>query len=125
MISSQDWSNISQALPSNLAARARNHPKKYRGFIEAVLWVACNRAFWSELPKTYGPWRSIYLRYTRWVKAGIWGAIDRSLGPENACGSALKSLLEEHLFAQQRRRLRMERKKPRRARATREKGMLL
>ena len=110
MITERDWQEINRALPSNLAIRARNRSARYRSFIEALVWVSRNRAYWSELPRSYGPWRSIYVRYVRWFNAGVWSAIDHTLDPESSCASALKSLLEDHSHAQQRQRLRSERK---------------
>ncbi|MEI2453464.1 MULTISPECIES: transposase [Lysobacter] len=112
MVCDLDWQKISLALPPNLSTRAKNSSQKYRRFVEAVVWVACNRAFWSELPRAYGPWRSIYVRYMRWFKAGIWTKVDRTLDANSACGTALRSLLDDQLHAQQRRRLRVERKTP-------------
>lgn len=55
----------------------------YRGniriFIEAVMWKLRTGAPWRDLPSEFGPYSSIFNRYNRWSKIGIWKDIFKSI----------------------------------------------
>jgi transposase len=38
----------------------------------AMLWILQTGSSWRELPEEFGPWQTVYGRYQRWRRAGIW-----------------------------------------------------
>jgi transposase len=39
--------------------------------LNGILHVAVNGCTWRALPERYGPWHTVYMRMSRWAKAGV------------------------------------------------------
>ena len=55
-----------------------------RRTINGILWVLRTGAPWRDMPERYGNWNSVYVRFSRWSKLGVWDAAFEtlaSLGP--------------------------------------------
>jgi putative transposase len=50
-----------------------------RLFFYAVLWIARSGAPWRDLPDLFGPWNSVFQRFNRWSKKGVWQAVFEQL----------------------------------------------
>lgn len=46
-----------------------------RLFVEAVLWMARTGAPWRDLPAGFGPWNTVFRRFSRWADKGVWQAL--------------------------------------------------
>ena len=46
-----------------------------RLFIEAVLFRAKTGLPWRDLPERFGPWKSVYNRFSNWARKKRWEAI--------------------------------------------------
>ena len=81
----EQWSRIECLLPSATRTGGRN-AKPHRPMVEAMLWVLRTGAPWRDLPLAYGPWQSVYTRFSRWkaqgVLAGIFEALARDQDSE-------------------------------------------
>jgi transposase len=40
--------------------------------LNGILWILRTGAPWRDLPEGYGPWQTVYSRFYRWRKAGVW-----------------------------------------------------
>lgn len=72
------WEQVLAALPGRIGVRASNGGNARR-FVEAVLWLAHTRAYWSDIPREYGAWHSNYIRFGRWAHEGVWGDVIQAL----------------------------------------------
>ena len=53
-----------------------------RLFVGAVLWMARTGAPWRDLPPAFGPWNSVFRRFSRWADKGVWQTIFATLCEE-------------------------------------------
>jgi len=70
-ISDAHWERIKDLLPG----RPGQHggvAKDNRLFIDAVLWIGKTGAPWRDLPERFGDWNSVWHRFDRWARKGVW-----------------------------------------------------
>ena len=68
----EEWARLEPLLPPRQAGKPR---KDDRLVINAILWKLATGAPWRDLPERYGPWQSVYTRFRRWTRAGVWDRI--------------------------------------------------
>ena len=95
-LTADEWKQLMQALPGRVGARAR-HGGNARRFIEAVLWVAQTGAYWSDLPREFGSWHGIYVRFIRWSQDGNWTQVLGHFDPQDQRAVDLHALIERYL----------------------------
>ncbi|PZQ32010.1 MAG: hypothetical protein DI562_04365 [Stenotrophomonas acidaminiphila] len=89
------WSAVVATLPPLVRARACNGVRT-RAFLEAVLWIAMTRQPWGRLPKAWGPWHSVYVRFTRWAQSGLWDEVIASLHAHADVADPLRRLVSDY-----------------------------
>lgn len=83
MLTDQQWAKIEPLLPAQRSGqRGRPYNTDHRTTIEAILWIARTGAPWRDLPPEYGKWSTVYRRFNRWAKTGIFEQVFESLGTE-------------------------------------------
>ena len=70
-IRDEDWERIKDLLPGR-AGQPGVTARDNRLFIDAVLWIAKTGAPWRDLPERFGHWNSVWRRFDRWARKGIW-----------------------------------------------------
>jgi len=68
------WARLEPLLPPRKGRRGRPNAD-HRRIVNAILWKLATGAPWRDLPERYGSWHSVYTRFRRWVKAGVWDRI--------------------------------------------------
>lgn len=105
LLSDGEWAAITDKLSGRTGARARGNKSSARSFIEAVMWIASRGAYWRCLPKEYGPNHSVYVRFSRWVRAGRWQAVIEVLPRHDLRRKYLTKLVADHLASLEKKRL--------------------
>jgi transposase len=72
------WRRIEQLLPGKPGDKGR-HGEDNRLFVDAVLWIARAGAPWRDLPQEFGNWNSVFQRFRRWAKKGVWQRVFNAL----------------------------------------------
>lgn len=70
-IEDADWERIQHLLPGQPGQHGKV-AKNNRQFIDAILWIAKTGAPWRDLPEDFGHWNSLWRRFDRWAKKGVW-----------------------------------------------------
>jgi transposase len=73
-ISDEQWDKVKDLLPGKPGDPGRM-AEDNRNFLNAVLWIAKTGAPWRDLPERFGPWNSVFQRFNRWAKRGVWARL--------------------------------------------------
>ena len=77
-LTDETWRCIEPLIPGKPGDRGR-HGTDNRLFVDAVLWLARAGAPWRDLPEEFGHWNSVFQRFRRWAKKGVWERIFKAL----------------------------------------------
>jgi transposase len=75
------WERIAPLLPGKVEDAGRSGADNWL-FVEAVLWIVRVGAPWRDLPEAFGNWNSVFQRFRRWVKAGVFDRIFEALSDD-------------------------------------------
>ena len=68
-LSDEEWKKIEPHLPRG---RRGAHRVDDRRVISGVVHMLRTGARWRDCPKDYGPYTTIYNRFNRWSRQGVW-----------------------------------------------------
>ena len=72
-LSDAQWEVLRPLLPTN-DRRGRPY-KDHRLVLDGILWILHTGAPWRDLPEHFGPWKTVYGRFNRWRKQGLWDKV--------------------------------------------------
>ena len=73
-----EWAIIAPLLPAE-RGRVGRPSHDNRRVLNGILWTVRSGARWIDVPERYGRWNSVYRRFRRWAKAGVFEAILETL----------------------------------------------
>lgn len=72
------WKRLEPLLPGKQGDAGRRGTDN-RMFVEAVLWIARTGSPWRDLPEEFGRWHTVYIRFSRWRRKGVWERVAQAL----------------------------------------------
>lgn len=76
-LTDEQFARIAHLLPGKQSDPGRTGDNRL--FLDAVLFVLRTGIPWRDLPERYGPWNSVFQRFNRWAKNGIWTTVFEAL----------------------------------------------
>jgi len=79
-LSDEEWAVIQPHIP-----KPGRGPKRVddRLILNGIFYILRTGAPWRDLPDRYGPRTTVYNRYTRWARRGVWKSIFDALASKN------------------------------------------
>ena len=81
ILSDAQWKSIAPELPGKKGDPGRSGTDNRR-FVEAVLWMARTGVPWRDLPEEFGKRKTVYTRFWRWARKGIWESLFKRLAED-------------------------------------------
>ena len=85
-LSDEDWSHIEPLLPRGRRGARRVDDRRV---ISGIMHMLRSGARWRDCPPEYGPYTTIYNRFNRWSRQGLWLDMFKALtGSTGVIGTA-------------------------------------
>lgn len=75
-LTDDQWKRIEPLVPRR--AQGRKSERGDRSFVDAVLYRAKTGVPWRDLPERFGPWKTVYNRFSRWANKDVWVDVFRA-----------------------------------------------
>ena len=76
-LTDEQWKRIQPLVPRR--AQGRKSTLGDRSFVDAVLYRAKTGIPWRDLPERFGPWKTVYNRFSSWAANDTWTDVFREL----------------------------------------------
>jgi len=78
-LSDEEWALLEPLMPQ---AR-KNAREDDRRVMNGIFYILRTGAPWRDLPERYGPYTTVYNRYNRWSRRGVWKRIFDTLAAKS------------------------------------------
>ncbi len=92
-LTDKEWSLIKPLLPDRPRGVARVDDRRV---LNGIFYILRTGSPWRDLPERYGPYTTVYNRFNRWAKAGVWLRVAQSPQSMQMIDS---SIVRAHLHA--------------------------
>ena len=90
-LSEEEWSRIEPYLPKGRRGARRVDDRRV---ISGIVHMLRTGARWRDCPAKYGPYTTIYTRFNRWSKQGVWEDVFYALTGSSGVISARRPALK-------------------------------
>ena len=74
-ITDDEWERVKELLPPERTGKAGRPSSDNRTALNGMLWIARTGAPWEDLPARYGAKSTVFDRFTKWTKVGLFEKI--------------------------------------------------
>ena len=79
-LSGAEWRIIAPLLPNKPRGVARVDDRRV---LNGIFYILRTGSPWRDLPTRYGPYTTVYNRFNRWAKGGVWVNIFNALSDQS------------------------------------------
>ncbi len=79
-LSEAEWRLIEPLLPNKPRGVARVDDRRV---LNGIFYVLRTGSPWRDLPERYGPYTTVYNRFNRWAKQGVWLKVFEALAAKS------------------------------------------
>ncbi len=81
-LTDEEFALIQPFLPPEKPQRKGRPWLPHRPVVDGIFWILRAGAPWRDLPGCYGRWNSVYQRFNRWTREGLWQRVVDTLQGE-------------------------------------------
>ncbi len=75
-----EWGLIQPLLPNKPRGKPRVDDRRV---LNGIFYILRTGSPWRDLPERYGPYTTVYNRFNRWAKAGVWVQVFEALAEKS------------------------------------------
>ena len=93
-----EWGLIQPLLPNKPRGKPRVDDRRV---LNGIFYILRTGSPWRDLPERYGPHTTVYNRFSRWAKAGVWVQVFEALAEKSpgSMQSIDSSIIRAHQHA--------------------------
>jgi len=87
-LSDEQWNRLKEKLPPERKPQGGRPAKDNRVMLNGIIYWLNTGIPWRDLPERFGSWKSVYTRFSRWSKSGVFEQVLAALIAEEIVDEA-------------------------------------